>query len=69
MIARISEQGLLIPKELLGEAKEAEIHAQRGRIVIVLDPADDPIRRLGKNPVIAPESDVSVNLDKYIYGI
>jgi hypothetical protein len=68
MIARVNELGLLIPKQMLGSSEEVEIREEPGRIVIVLDPANDPIRRLGKNPVVAPETDASVNHDKYIYG-
>jgi hypothetical protein len=68
MIAKVSEQGVLIPKQLLGAAAEVEFREEPGRIVVVLDPASDPIRRLGKNPVIAPETDASVNHDKYVYG-
>jgi hypothetical protein len=67
MIARIDENGLLIPKQMLGDAKEAEIHTERGRIVVVLDPKDDPIWRLGEDPITVEENDVSVNLDKYLY--
>jgi hypothetical protein len=68
MIAKVGAQGLLIPKQMLGTVDEVEIHEEAGRIVIVLDPAKDPIRRLGKNPVIAPETDASINHDKYIYN-
>ena len=68
MIAKVSEHGVLIPKQLLGTAAEVELREEPGRIVVILDPASDPIYRLGKNPVIAPETDVSINLDKYVYG-
>lgn len=67
MIAKVGEQGLLIPKELLGNAKEAEIHTERGRIVVVLDPKDDPIWNLGKNPIEIDVTDAAANHDKYIY--
>jgi hypothetical protein len=68
MIAKVGASGLLIPKEMLGAVEEVELVEQPGRIVVVLDPSKDPIHRLGKNPVIAPETDASVNHDKYIYG-
>lgn len=67
MIARIDENGLLIPKQMLGDAKEAEIHTERGRIVVVLDPKDDPIWNLGKNPITIDVTDGAANHDKYIY--
>jgi len=46
---------------------EVEIKQQGNRIVIepVLD--EDPIFRIGRNPVDGGVSDASVNLDKYIY--
>ncbi len=68
MTAPITEEGVLIPKTLLQGAARVEIVEQPGRIIVLLDPANDPIRRLGKNPVIAPESDASINHDKYLYG-
>ena len=68
MTASVTAEGLLIPKTLLQGAQNVEIVEQPGRIVIVLDPAKDPIRCLGKNPVRAPESDASTNHDKYLYG-
>jgi hypothetical protein len=67
MIARVNEQGLLIPKQMLGSAEQVEIRERAGCILIVFDPAADPIWGLGKNPVVAPETDVAVNHDKYIY--
>ncbi|MEX2176932.1 MAG: hypothetical protein WD872_21400 [Pirellulaceae bacterium] len=67
MIAKVNEQGLLITPELLRGAVEVEIREEPGRIVILLDPAKDPIWGLGKNPVIVPETDASINHDRYIY--
>jgi hypothetical protein len=67
MIAHVDDQGLLIPKAMLGNKTEVEIRERPGCLVIVYDPAADPIRGLGKNPVIGPETDASVNHDKYIY--
>jgi hypothetical protein len=67
MTVQVTDQGVTIPKALLGGAEQVQIVEEPGRIVIVLDPAKDPIRNLGKNPVIGPETDASVNLDKYVY--
>lgn len=68
MIAKVSKEGLLIPKHMLGETPEVELRQEPGQIIVILDPSKDPIRRLGKNPVIAPETDAPINHDKYIYG-
>jgi hypothetical protein len=42
MIAKVSEQGMLIPKQLLGTASKLELREVSGRIVVVLDPVTDP---------------------------
>jgi hypothetical protein len=67
MIAKVNEKGLLITPEMLRGASEVEIHEEPGRIVIVLDPAKDPIYEMGKNPVTVPEDDASIHHDRYIY--
>ncbi len=78
MIAKVSEQGLLIPRELLGPAEEFEIRPQGNGVfvepVVVAPPlpdeesAEDSIWDLGKNPGNSGVSDGSVNLDAYIYN-
>ena len=67
MIAKVTEQGVVIPKTLLGEATEVEIFEEPGRVVVILDREADPIWGLGKNPVTLDVTDASVNHDKYIY--
>jgi len=64
MIAKVNAQGLLITPEMLHGAAEVEIHEEPGRIVILLDPANDPILQLGTNPVRIDVDDASLNLDK-----
>jgi len=68
MIAKVSDEGLLIPKEMLRDCKEVELREEPGRIVVLLDPNDDPIFNLGKNPITIDVDDASTNLDKYLYG-
>lgn len=83
MRTKITEDGLLIPREIaehLG-SEEAEISEQPdGRLLIV--PAgkrvgnssdkevngEDPILSLGEDPVEDEVTDASVNHDRYIYG-
>lgn len=83
MKARITKDGLLIPKELadtLG-SEEVEITQEPGRLLI--EPAgdggeagraagatgerEDPILRLGEDPVEDEVTDASVNHDRYLY--
>lgn len=46
-----TEQGLLIPKELLGENREFEIIRERGKIIITSIKKTSSIWDLGTNPV------------------
>jgi hypothetical protein len=68
MIAKVSEDGVLIPKQLLGDSKQVELRKEPGRIVVLLDPSDDPIFNLGRNPITIDVDDASTNLDKYLSG-
>ena len=68
MVAQVTEQGVLVPKGLLGGAQEVQIVEAPGRVIIIFDPKKDPIWELGKSPVQLDVTDASVNHDKYIYG-
>lgn len=75
----VTDQGVVIPKAWLGDAKEVELRAIDGKIVVApvgtgqhksaIEPwsADDPIWQMGKNPVDIDITDASINLDKYLY--
>ncbi len=67
MVAQVTEQGVLLPKGLLGNAQQVQIVQEPGRVVLILDPTKDPIWGLGENPISLDVDDASVNLDKYIY--
>jgi hypothetical protein len=82
--ARVTEVGLLIPKEvtdrILGEGSEVEILEEPGRLVVAAarraeDRAadgtvrpEDPMLKLGKNPVRTGARDGSTEHDRYLYG-
>ena len=92
--ARVTKEGLLIPKEVadraLGEEfGEVEILEEPGRLLIVagseatagganatdaakgntgLESGDDPIFRLGRNPVRTGLRDGSTEHDRHLYG-
>jgi hypothetical protein len=68
MVAKVTNDGVLIPKELLGSADEVQIIEEPGRLVVILEPDNDPIWNLGKNPITLDVTDASANHDKYIYG-
>ena len=72
MKIKVTEQGLLIPKQFLEGFDEVDIQKRNG--VIVVSPVssispDDPIFNLGKNPIEKDlgVEDASVNHDSYIY--
>ena len=68
MKATVTEQGVVIPKELLEGVKEVEIKKENDKISIIPVVKDDPILRLGMHPVRCGISDGSVSHNKYIYG-
>jgi len=68
MRTKVSENGVVIPKELLEGITEVDIRKQNGVIVVIPAGKDDPIYDIGKDPVVSGVSDASENLDKYIYG-
>ena len=68
MRTKVSEQGLVIPKELLEGITEVGIRKQNGLIFVMPVGKEDPLYDIGRNPVKLGIPDASENLDKYIYG-
>jgi virulence-associated protein VagC len=64
---RVTEQGIIIPREMLEGLDEVEIRRQDGMIIIEPASARDRIFDIGKNPIDADITDASVNHDQYIY--
>ena len=65
MKAKVSEQGILIPKSYLEGAKEVDIRMEHG-VIIVTPISEDPIAQLGRSPVATDITDASEQHDKYI---
>ncbi|NET45128.1 hypothetical protein [Okeania sp. SIO2B3] len=63
-----TEQGLFIPKELLGENQEFEIIQDNGKIIITSIKKTPSIWDLGKNPVECDVKDGAINHDRYLYN-
>ncbi|GET38490.1 hypothetical protein [Microseira wollei] len=63
-----TEQGLLIPKELLGENQEFEIIQEEGKIIIISIKKTSSIWDLGSNPVECDVKDGAINHDYYLYN-
>ena len=69
MKTKVSENGVLIPKDLLTGITEVDIRKQNGVIIVIPAGSDDPIYDIGKEPVTCGVPDASENLDKYLYGV
>ena len=67
MRAKVTEQGVLIPKDLLQGVEEVDIQKRDGLIVVLPVPDSDPINNLGRNPIVVDVDDASVHHDKYLY--
>ncbi len=68
MKARVTEQGVVIPREFLEGVEEVEIRKEDHRIVVIPTSEADPILELGKHPVECGAPDASEQHDKYLYG-
>ncbi|MEL0595199.1 MAG: hypothetical protein U1O81_13125 [Planktothrix rubescens PR223] len=62
-----TEQGLLIPKEMLGKEQEFEIIQEQEKIIITSIKKESSIWDLGSNPVECDLKDGAVNHDHYLY--
>ena len=65
-----TEEGLLIPKELLGVSQEFEIiqDIEQGKIIITSIKQNSSIWDLGSNPVECDVNDGAINHDNYLYN-
>lgn len=67
MKARVTDEGVVIPKRFLKGVTEVEIR-QEGQVVVVLPKSkEDSLFKLGSNPVPCSAPDASENLDKFLY--
>jgi virulence-associated protein VagC len=69
MKSRVTEEGVLIPKDLLEGVDEVEIYKENNLIVVVPVNSHDPILDLGSHPIVdegAP--DASEKHDRYLYN-
>ena len=68
MRTKVTEQGVVIPKELLVGVEEVEIRQEDNLIIVVPTTSrGDPLLELGKDPVACGAPDASENHDKYLY--
>ena len=64
----VTEEGLVIPKELLAGIKVVEVHREKDQIILTSALEEDPIWDLGSDPISLGLEDAAVNHDRYLYG-
>ncbi len=64
---RVTEEGVVVPKEFFAGIEEVEIRKENN-LILVVPVSDDPILQLGAQPVAGVIEDASENHDQYIYG-
>lgn len=67
MKAKVTDQGIVIPKRLLEGVDEVEIGKENNLVLIVPVVANDPILQLGNEPVEDDVTDASENHNQYLY--
>ena len=65
--AKVTEQGVVIPKGFLEKVENVEIRKEEDLILIVPITRHDPILDLGKRPVACGAQNASVHHDKYVF--
>ena len=68
MKAKVTEQGVLIPKRLLEDIDEVDIRKENGFILVMPVGANDPLFNIGKHPIEDEITDASINHDRYIHS-
>ena len=68
MRSKVTEQGVILPKQWFQGVAEVEIQREEDRVVVVPVHTDDPITRLGENPINVDMDDAAANHDRYLYG-
>ena len=67
MKLKVTEEGVLIPKSLLGESQEVEVIKEQERIIITMRQKIPSIWDLGSKPVECDVTDGAVKHDAYLY--
>ena len=57
MRSKVTEQGVLLPKQWFPGVDEVEIRQEKGQIVVVPFHPDDPILKLGRDPITVDVQD------------
>ncbi len=66
MRAKVTDQGVLLPKQWFKDVDEVEIRRERDLILIEPVAAKDPVLALGAQPIVVDVDDASLHHDRYI---
>lgn len=66
MRVKVTNEGVLIPKQWLEGIDVVEIRQEQTCIVIVPVDKEDPILQLGSEPIVVDVDDASVHHDHYL---
>ncbi|MBI5016361.1 MAG: hypothetical protein HZB55_12850 [Deltaproteobacteria bacterium] len=66
MLAKVTDNGVTIPKDLLSGAETVDIRQEGNVVVIVPVSLTDPLLDLGKAPVTCGAPDASERHDEYV---
>lgn len=67
MKAKVTKEGVVIPKRLLKDVEEVEIKKKDDVILVVPTAKEDPILKMGMHPIAFETPDASEHPDKYLY--
>ncbi len=68
MKTKVTEQGVLVPRQFFEGVDEVEIRQEHDAPLILPITGDDPILELGTQPISDDIDDASENHDHYLYG-
>jgi len=66
MHAKVTDQGVLLPKPWFKDVGEVEIRRERDLILIEPVAAIDPVLSLGTQPIVVDVDDASLHHDRYL---
>ena len=68
MRAKVTEHGVILPKQWFPGISEVDIQREEDRVVVVPARGEDPISTLGSSPIVVDMDDASSHHDRYLYG-
>jgi len=67
MRSKLTDDGVNLPRQWFLGATEVDIQREDNRVIVVPVSKDDPIAKLGQNPINLDVDDAATNHDRYLY--